>query len=1171
MSRSSRGGRSIRRRRIGFILANIHTGSANTIWPALVDEAESHQVDLFIFPGGRLVAREDRESLRNNVFTLANPRSVDGLLSWASAIGSSVSIEVLERFHSFYSSLPTITLNQKINDLPLNTIDSYSGMRKLMDHLLDVHGFRRIAYIHGPPAHPAARERYQALRDSLKEREIPFDSRLVTSPRPWDSGRESLIELLDERDLHPSRDFDILVAASDLLLFDAVCLLQKRGYQIPGECPVAGFNDSIESRMLSPAFTTVRMPFEEQSIVAFHSLLDLLDGKPIPDVVRLPTRLIVRQSCGCIPSSIDILRKDPTSFPPDGKALEDSSEPGNESLIADILEQLQGGHEDRVAWIEPLINAFLATCRKGNPNEFLDTLQRILTHVMQMSREIHVWEDVISVLRMHYYASHPGGLDVFMENLFNQARLLVSGTLHTAYTFKQWHDGRLLRTLGNLDKDLLAVRDRKLISEILSRHLPALDIRSAYLVINEPPRSGAESFSRLIAGFQTGSTDGIARPLTLSGSGEAFPTSQLLPGSCFPEKQAGSYMVQPLMIDDRLMGYIVLRIGLKEGYIYEEIRGILSSALNGMFLFEETGRAREIAERAEQLKTLFLVNLSSELRTPLENIVNLGRSIKSLLEHGRDLASARSLLETITGLARKQLRATDDLLDLALTQVKDLELHREVVDPLRLLSEAAETYEKESNDRKIRLDLPARLPLIEADRARLCQVLAILLGRVEAVCMDGTVQLEARLAPPFLDVSIVGRRSKNKSQGSEPALESIEGIALTLARNLTVLHGGVLDILENGGPKFGFLLHHPLPNLGGFDAHARCTGSDTVLVLSSRGIIPHEAITLKSNRKYRVHAVNPGTLLQEKELLHDSPTLIWDPASSEFADWSFIRAFRRSEGCLRLPCAVFPDSSLSMAAVSGGALSLNRLIDAAAANRMPGPVIVLDSDEQRRSATTTEIGGLSGIEDIVGMDNIDHLVILLHDYEPSLIILNDLNEALIRSLRSIPRVSDVPMIILIDSILSWEEISWSADIPKIVVYNRGILKSAEMIEQVEALRRGKIRMLPPHTSCMVKKAILYINLNVSATITRWKLADAIHVSEDYLTRIFHKETGISPWEYLNRYRVHVAGMLLKSSNDTIKTVAAQAGFQDQTYFCRVFRSIAGLSPREFRMHPKEHT
>jgi AraC-like DNA-binding protein len=250
---------------------------------------------------------------------------------------------------------------------------------------------------------------------------------------------------------------------------------------------------------------------------------------------------------------------------------------------------------------------------------------------------------------------------------------------------------------------------------------------------------------------------------------------------------------------------------------------------------------------------------------------------------------------------------------------------------------------------------------------------------------------------------------------------------------------------------------------------------------------------------------------------------------------------------------------------------LSRAIDAVAVNQMPGPVIVLDSDEQRRSGIVTDIGSRSGIEDIVGIDNVDHLIILLHDYEPSLIVLNDLNEAVIRSVRSIPRVSGVPMIILTDSIRSWDEISWSADIPKIVVYNRGILKTAEMIERVEALRRGKIRMLPPHTSCLVKKAIMYINLNVSATITRWKLADAINVSEDYLTRIFHKETGISPWDYLNRYRVHVAGMLLKSSNDTIMSVASQAGFQDHAYFCRVFRSIVGLSPREFRMHPIDHT
>lgn len=107
-------------------------------------------------------------------------------------------------------------------------------------------------------------------------------------------------------------------------------------------------------------------------------------------------------------------------------------------------------------------------------------------------------------------------------------------------------------------------------------------------------------------------------------------------------------------------------------------------------------------------------------------------------------------------------------------------------------------------------------------------------------------------------------------------------------------------------------------------------------------------------------------------------------------------------------------------------------------------------------------------------------------------------------------------------------------------------------------------ILPPHTGALVKKAILYLNKNAPQQIVRWKLADTVHVSEDYLTRIFHKEIGLSLWEYLNRYRIYIATKMLLETNDTIYEIAENSGFQDQAYFCRVFKKIYGVPPGKIR-------
>ena len=106
------------------------------------------------------------------------------------------------------------------------------------------------------------------------------------------------------------------------------------------------------------------------------------------------------------------------------------------------------------------------------------------------------------------------------------------------------------------------------------------------------------------------------------------------------------------------------------------------------------------------------------------------------------------------------------------------------------------------------------------------------------------------------------------------------------------------------------------------------------------------------------------------------------------------------------------------------------------------------------------------------------------------------------------------------------------------------------------------------TGILVKKAVAYIDEHATEGMTRWQLAEAVHVSEDYLTRIFRKEIGVSPWEYINNHRIHKSINLLRHSTLTIAEIAGECGFQDQAYFTRVFRKITGKSPTMVRLDGK---
>jgi transcriptional regulator GlxA family with amidase domain len=147
--------------------------------------------------------------------------------------------------------------------------------------------------------------------------------------------------------------------------------------------------------------------------------------------------------------------------------------------------------------------------------------------------------------------------------------------------------------------------------------------------------------------------------------------------------------------------------------------------------------------------------------------------------------------------------------------------------------------------------------------------------------------------------------------------------------------------------------------------------------------------------------------------------------------------------------------------------------------------------------------------------------------------------------------------------LSLEDVKRIESHTRVTLQSKGIWSDAETITALNQAIFGT-DTLPAHTSGVVKQAIAYLHQNYVRPISRWEIAEAVGVSGDYLSRVFSRELNISPWDYLNRFRVLQSKQLLLHTGDTIGAIARQVGFKDQAYFSRVFRKVTGLSPQGFR-------
>jgi LacI family transcriptional regulator len=176
-------------------------------------------------------------------------------------------------------------------------IDDLGGARQVTEHLVSVHGHRRVAHISGPLEHQSAADKLDGYRAVLGRAGIAFDDGLlVESDYTQEGGYEACMRLLDVG--RP----DAVFAANDQMALGAVEAMRERGVDAPRDIAIAGYDDIDLARFMQPALTTVRSDLVQVGRLAAERLIDLLDGEqPVPVQRELPTELVIRSSCGCPP------------------------------------------------------------------------------------------------------------------------------------------------------------------------------------------------------------------------------------------------------------------------------------------------------------------------------------------------------------------------------------------------------------------------------------------------------------------------------------------------------------------------------------------------------------------------------------------------------------------------------------------------------------------------------------------------------------------------------------------------------------------------------------------------------------------------------------------------------------------------------------------------------
>jgi putative nucleotidyltransferase with HDIG domain len=610
------------------------------------DFAIRQDINLICLEGGALVSHEYLKYDRNILYGLPCADRLDGLIILSDSIAIRLTDEALFHFRESFQPLPVVFVGRGHPKVHSIVIDSYTGMKEMMLHLIELHGYRRFAFIKGMQGSFHAEMRYKAFVEALQSHNIAIDEDFIYDGDFLErSGTLAVRKFIAVKKKLP----DVIVACNDEMAISALHELKSCGIKVPEEVAVVGVDDIPKCATTSPAMTSVRQPLLREGWAAMALMLDILKANgdstgangSIPMVTTLDSRLIIRESCGCSlalkspSSSLTISDKDGISVTSDQRVDQCRKQIG--FIVKGI--SFDRNWMDDEGLTSGLINTYLQSCSTHKVDLFLD----FWIEFLNKNFHLEVDEVIIGGLLQHLRKCIEIKDGSFIgDSLFWTAlSILEKQTLQLLRTTNNtsWREELYLNTL----RDQLDIRfNQNRIIDILYRNLVELGIRSAYMALYSQSEDISEA--RMVMAYTAGER------YQLPDNGFLFPSRLLIPDQFFNGHERFSFMVEALYYDEQQIGFLMLDMSHHINSVHAGIRRIVCNILGSI----------DLVKKIEQQK-IELVNSIGTLKVTLEGIIKT----LSLTVENRDPYTAghqRRVAELSIAIGR-EMNLLDDQLE----------------------------------------------------------------------------------------------------------------------------------------------------------------------------------------------------------------------------------------------------------------------------------------------------------------------------------------------------------------------------------------------------------------------------------------------------------------------------------------------------------------------------
>ena len=237
---------------------------------------------------------EDRQATERYVFDLIPYRYIDAVIIMDEKIKShKIANKIIDNSRKY--NLPVVIADGHYEGASCISFDYEAGFEQVVRHVIEHHKVKRPHMMAGHENNDFSNRRIEVFKKVLEQNGLPFDYSMVSYGNFWaDPCRVAMKALLDREGELP----DAIICANDVMAITVTEMLIERGYKVPEDCIVTGFDGYDEIYFTNPKITTAACDVLMMADVTAQMVLDAVNGGVPEDEAILPV-FHPNESCGC--------------------------------------------------------------------------------------------------------------------------------------------------------------------------------------------------------------------------------------------------------------------------------------------------------------------------------------------------------------------------------------------------------------------------------------------------------------------------------------------------------------------------------------------------------------------------------------------------------------------------------------------------------------------------------------------------------------------------------------------------------------------------------------------------------------------------------------------------------------------------------------------------------